>query len=219
MLYQFLPYSIVTQSYIYIYSFSHNIFHRGLSQEIGYSSLFYTVGLLFIHSKCNSLHLPTPNSSSIPLPPPPPWQPMICSNMDATRDSQTKKEKEKYLLIIASSIWYIKKKKKKKKKNLFLLICKLRQDASGGVFCPPCLMLRILLCPDLHRLLLGSGYSPFAWTCPLEFLFPTSLPFHSHPACGYPRPGPPNAVLLRGLQDSCCYQVLNPIIIFFVKHC
>ena len=26
--------------------------------------------LLFIHSKCNSLHLPTPNSQFIPFPPP-----------------------------------------------------------------------------------------------------------------------------------------------------
>ena len=30
-----------------------------------------------IHSTCNSLHLLTPNSKSIP--PPPPWQPQVCS--------------------------------------------------------------------------------------------------------------------------------------------
>ena len=33
-----LPYSKVTQSYTYIHSLSHIIFHSGLSQEIGYSS-------------------------------------------------------------------------------------------------------------------------------------------------------------------------------------
>ena len=44
VLYQFLLYRIFTQSYIDIYSFSHSIFHHGLSQEIRYSSLFYTVG-------------------------------------------------------------------------------------------------------------------------------------------------------------------------------
>ena len=45
-------------------------------KEIGYSSLCRT--LLLIHSKCNSLHVVTLNSQSIPLlsPPPSPWQ--IC---------------------------------------------------------------------------------------------------------------------------------------------
>ena len=37
-------YSIVTQSYMYIFSFSHTSFHHGLSQETGYSSLCCTVG-------------------------------------------------------------------------------------------------------------------------------------------------------------------------------
>ena len=55
MLYQFLLFSKMTQSYIYA------------------SIMFYPKRLapvpcvLFIHSKCNSLHLPTPNSLSIPL--------------------------------------------------------------------------------------------------------------------------------------------------------
>ena len=40
---QFLPQSIGTQSYIYIHSFSHTIFHHVLPQEIGHSSLC-TVG-------------------------------------------------------------------------------------------------------------------------------------------------------------------------------
>ena len=44
MLYQFLLYSNVTQSYICIYSFSHIISHHVLSQKIGYSSLCCTVG-------------------------------------------------------------------------------------------------------------------------------------------------------------------------------
>ena len=43
MLCQFLLYSKVTQSHIYIHSLSYIIFHYGLSQETGYSSLCYTV--------------------------------------------------------------------------------------------------------------------------------------------------------------------------------
>ena len=70
MLCQFLLYSKVMQSYIYMHSLSYIIFHNNLSQETGYSSLCYTS--LLIHSKCNSLHLLTPNSPSILLPPPPP---------------------------------------------------------------------------------------------------------------------------------------------------
>ena len=73
MLLQFLLYSKVTQSYIYIHSFCHTVFHYVLSQEIGYSSLCYTVGPHCLSiSKCNSLHLLTLNSQSIPLPPPAP---------------------------------------------------------------------------------------------------------------------------------------------------
>ena len=41
---QFLLYSKVTQSYIYIHSFFHTIFHHVLTQEIGHSSLCCTVG-------------------------------------------------------------------------------------------------------------------------------------------------------------------------------
>ena len=43
MLGQFLLYSRVTQSHIYVHSF-HITFHHCLSQEIGWSSLCYTVG-------------------------------------------------------------------------------------------------------------------------------------------------------------------------------
>ena len=35
--------------------------------------------LLFIHSKCDNLHLLTPSSQNIPLPPHPPRQPQVCS--------------------------------------------------------------------------------------------------------------------------------------------
>ena len=48
------------------------LFHHDLSQETGYSSLYSRISLL-IHSKCNSLHLLTPNSPSIPLPFPSPF--------------------------------------------------------------------------------------------------------------------------------------------------
>ena len=44
MLYQFLPYSTVTQSYIYMHSFSHIIFHHVLSQVIGHRPLCCTAG-------------------------------------------------------------------------------------------------------------------------------------------------------------------------------
>ena len=71
-----------SDSVIHIYKFSFYIlFHYGLPQDVEYSFLCYTVSKtwLFIHSKCDSLHLPTPNSQSIPLPPLTPWQPQICS--------------------------------------------------------------------------------------------------------------------------------------------
>ena len=78
---QFLLYSKMTQSCIYTHthSFSYTIFHHGLSQMIGYSSSIQYSRILFIHSKCNSLHLPTPNSSSNPLLPLSPLQPQVCS--------------------------------------------------------------------------------------------------------------------------------------------
>ena len=42
---QFLLHRTVTQSYLFIHSFSHTIFHHGLSQETWHSSLCYTVAL------------------------------------------------------------------------------------------------------------------------------------------------------------------------------
>ena len=65
-----------THTYIYIYthiymyththihSFFHTFFHHVLTQKIGWGTS------LLIQSKCNSFHLPTPNSLSIPLPSP-----------------------------------------------------------------------------------------------------------------------------------------------------
>ena len=78
---QFLLYSKMTQSCIYTHthSFSYTIFYHGLSQMIGYSSSIQYSRILFIHSKCNSLHLPTPNSSSNPHLPLSPLQPQVCS--------------------------------------------------------------------------------------------------------------------------------------------
>ena len=43
-------------AHIYLYAFSHIIFHQVLSQETGYSSLCFISVL--IHPKCNSLHPP-----------------------------------------------------------------------------------------------------------------------------------------------------------------
>ena len=55
----------------HIYILFYILFHCGLSQDIEYSSLCYTLGptLLSIHSKWSSLHLSTPNSQSMRLPP------------------------------------------------------------------------------------------------------------------------------------------------------
>ena len=67
MLCQFLLYSKVTQSH---YSFSHIIFHHGLSQELDIVPYAIQMTSLLILSKFNSLYLLTPNSQSTPLLPP-----------------------------------------------------------------------------------------------------------------------------------------------------
>ena len=58
----------LTHTYILFYTI---LFHYGFFQEIGYRFLvpYSWTLLLFIHPKFNSLHLPTPDSQSIPLPP------------------------------------------------------------------------------------------------------------------------------------------------------
>ena len=72
MLCSFLPYNKWTQLYIYI------LFRYSLSQDIEGRSLCYRRRTsLLIHSKCNHLHLLTPNSPSILLPPPSSWQPQV----------------------------------------------------------------------------------------------------------------------------------------------
>ena len=65
---QYLLCSRVTQLYPYRHSFAYSF---PLWFTTGYWVQFpvlYSRTLLFIHSKCNRLHLPTPNSQSIPLP-------------------------------------------------------------------------------------------------------------------------------------------------------
>ena len=62
--------SKVTHTHTYIFFFKNILFQYVSFQEI---KLLYSRTLLFIHSKCNSLHLPTPNTQSIPLRQPQVW--------------------------------------------------------------------------------------------------------------------------------------------------
>ena len=59
-----------SDSVIHIYILFYILFHYGLSQDVEYSSLYYTVGPAVIQSIFNSLHVLTPNSQSIPDPTP-----------------------------------------------------------------------------------------------------------------------------------------------------
>ena len=69
----------------YICILVHILSHYGLSQDIEYGSLCYTVGLfLFGHPVYNSLHLLISNSPSFPLPLPTPWQPQGHSLMSVS---------------------------------------------------------------------------------------------------------------------------------------
>ena len=72
MLCQFLLYNKGAQAYIYIHSFYHTIFHHGLSQEIGYSSLYYRVGPHCLSILNVIVASTNPNSQSILLPHPSP---------------------------------------------------------------------------------------------------------------------------------------------------
>ena len=70
---QFLPYSIVTQLYIYTHSFpSYYLPSCSIPRDWMEFPVLYSRILLLIHSKYNSLHLPTPISVSIPLSSPSP---------------------------------------------------------------------------------------------------------------------------------------------------
>ena len=60
---------IVIHTHIYILFYI--LLHYGLSQDIESSFLYFRT-LLLIQSVCNSLHLLTPDSQSIPSQPPPP---------------------------------------------------------------------------------------------------------------------------------------------------
>ena len=60
---QFLPYNIVTQ--FYIYTFSHYLPSCSIPRDRPQFPVLYSRTSFFIHPKCNSLHLPTPNSPSI----------------------------------------------------------------------------------------------------------------------------------------------------------
>ena len=70
--------SKVTDLYAYIY-FYYILFQYGLSRDIEDSSLCYSAEPVAIHSKWNSLHLPTQTPSSPITLPPPPWKPQVCS--------------------------------------------------------------------------------------------------------------------------------------------
>ena len=61
-----LPYSKVTRSHTHTDSFSHIIFRRVPSQVAGYSCAIQQMSLR-IHSKCNGLHLLTPDSRASQL--------------------------------------------------------------------------------------------------------------------------------------------------------
>ena len=58
-----------THTHIYIYSFLYSLPLQLIPGDWMYFPVLYS-RMLFIHSKCNSLHLITPNSQSISLPPP-----------------------------------------------------------------------------------------------------------------------------------------------------
>ena len=79
ILYQFLLYSkVIWLFYIYVCVYTFFLYSFPLWFISGYWILFpvlYSRTLMFIHSICNSLHLLTPNSPSIPPPSLPPWQP------------------------------------------------------------------------------------------------------------------------------------------------
>ena len=66
-------------SYPYIYIIFHILFHYGLSQEIEYSSLCYTVGPYCLSITDIILCICQSQIPSLSLPTPLPWQPQVCS--------------------------------------------------------------------------------------------------------------------------------------------
>ena len=69
VLYRFLLYSKVTQSYTYIHSLSY-IPSRSIPRDRMYFPMLYSRTSLLIHSKCNSLYLLTPKLPIHPTPSP-----------------------------------------------------------------------------------------------------------------------------------------------------
>ena len=88
MLCQFLMNSIVTQSQSCTHTHTHTHTHicfltlfsiMVYPKRLDIVPCAYSRTLLLIHSKCNRLDLPTPNSLSVLVPPPLPWQPQVYS--------------------------------------------------------------------------------------------------------------------------------------------
>ena len=85
-----LSYSVVSisdvqHSDIHIYTHTHTLFFSSYLPSCSIPKDWIQFPVLFsrtsslILSKCNILHPPTPNSTSIPLPPPPSWQSSLFS--------------------------------------------------------------------------------------------------------------------------------------------
>jgi len=64
--------------------------------------VLYSRTLLLIHSKCNSMYLPTPNSLSIPLFPPSPWLVHICNGMLLSH-----KKGQNIVVLIWKILWWL----------------------------------------------------------------------------------------------------------------
>ena len=73
LIYNVLSISAVQQSdpviHIYTFFFSYYLLSYSITSDWIQFSVLYSRTSLLIHFKCNNLHLPTPNSQSIPLPP------------------------------------------------------------------------------------------------------------------------------------------------------
>ena len=68
-----------THTHTHTFFLSKYLPSSSITSDLIYFPVLYSRTSVFIHSKCNSLHLLTPNSQSIPLPPLPSWQPQVCS--------------------------------------------------------------------------------------------------------------------------------------------
>ena len=66
-------------THTHTFFFSHYPPSCSIASDQTYFPVLYSRTSLLIHSKCNSLHLLTPNTQSIPFPLPPSWQPQAYS--------------------------------------------------------------------------------------------------------------------------------------------